>query len=181
MLSEQSFQRLKDSGKNFWDFFADWIQAAAAICAKRGVMLEVERTRTFLSGFKDPNTSLTYYDEFRAKSAHFPGAEHVIGGMFYAIFDGSEDELALNILGSLSWQSRVPIPPLPDAPPPIRRQPDNPVGPAIEGMPGYFYPHPMDLSPDGASFEPEGAAGPKYVKRMRRIPFGASSWWELVR
>ncbi len=181
MLSDKAAQKFKNSGKSFWDFFADWIKSAADICARRGVEVAIERNRTFLLGFSDPNTGLAYYDEFRLRSPLFPGAEHPVGGQFYVIFDGDERELANNILGTLSYQSGVPIPALPDAQPVPKPAPQNPVGPAIDGMPGYFFQHPYDASPDGAAWEPSGPTGPRYVKRLKKTPFGGSSWWEQVR
>jgi hypothetical protein len=71
---------------------------------------------------------------------------------------------------------RDPQPPVSDDPPPAKfpGQPENPIGPAVEGRECLFYPALGDKLPAGSVYQ-----GKRKV--LRRWAFGESAWWECVK
>ncbi len=171
---QKAIEKYNASGKPVWEFFEDWIKSMAALAARRGVTLELERQRVGLPG-SNPVGGVAYYDHYDVRSSHFPGAVYRVPGAIYMALDGDEDALEDIVLLSLSLQSGVPVPPLPDdSPKPI--PPADPVGEPL-GVPGWFNPAPGDQLAAGAVF---WRGNIKFVKRNeQRGPF-IYSYWERV-
>lgn len=184
ILSEKVRQQIADSGKPLWGFFEDWVRSIGAISAKRGVELEIDRHRQFVSPATSPHNEAPYWDEYRIYSANdFPDGNALVTSASLDAFDGDANLLEANVMSWLSQTSGKPIPPIPGAPPPpaSNHANESPIGPPMDGLPGYFHPTAWDTTPDGGIYEPNGKDGAKYRKVVKRYMFGGLSWWEQVR